>query len=63
MPGEIEERCGLNVVEVVEDAGLVGAEDRLGGLVPYVPLVAGEIDLGIAAEYEVDIGAHGSRLR
>src|ERR1017187_8146617 len=39
--GEIEERGGLDVVEMVEDAGLVAAKDLLSFWVADVPLVAG----------------------
>ena len=41
---------GFVVVQVVEDAGLIGAEDGVGGFVADMAFVAGEVDLGVAAE-------------
>jgi hypothetical protein len=55
---EVEERGGFDVVEVIEDAGLVGADDGLGGCVANVASVAGEVDLGVAAEDGIDFGGH-----
>jgi len=54
--GKIEERGGLYVVEMIENAGLVTAKDGLRLFVAYVPLVAGEVDLGIAAKNRVYLG-------
>ena len=60
MAGEIEESGGLDVVEMVEDAGLVAAEDLLSLGVADVPFVAGEVDLRVAAEDGVYFGpGHG----
>jgi hypothetical protein len=59
--GEIEERGGFGVVKMIEDAGLVAAEVLMRLGVADVAFVAGEVDLGIAAEDGVYFGGEHGR--
>ena len=56
MAGKVEERGGLYIVEMIENAGLVTAQDGLRLFVADVPLMASEVDLGIAAKNRVYLG-------
>jgi hypothetical protein len=44
MPGELEHTGGLDLVEVIENAGLMGAEPLMRFLVLDVARVAGEVN-------------------
>ena len=55
--GEVEHGCAFDVVEVVEDAGLVSADDVLRFFVAHVATMTGEVDFWVTAENEVYFGA------
>jgi iron(III)-enterobactin esterase len=55
--GEIEHRRAFDIVEVIEDACLMSADDVLSFFVADVAAVAGEVDLGVTAEDQVYFGA------
>jgi hypothetical protein len=57
--GEVEERGGFDVVEMVEDGGLTGGEDGLRSFVADVAAVGGEVDLRVRVEDGFDVGGHG----
>jgi hypothetical protein len=57
MAGKVEERRGLHIVEMIENASLMTAEYRPSLFVADVALVASEVDLGVAAKNRVYFGA------
>src|SRR3954470_3699507 len=62
MLGEVEQGGGIDIVEVIEDAGLVGAEDGRRLFVADVAAVAGEIDLRVTVEDGIDAGEHSASI-
>jgi hypothetical protein len=54
---EIEDGCAFDIVEVIENAGLVSADYGVGLFVADVAAVASEVDLRIAAKDDVYFNA------
>jgi hypothetical protein len=53
--GELSQHRGLGRVEMIQDAHLVGADDRSALGIPDVPAVATEIDARIVAKHRGDL--------
>ena len=55
VPGEVGHRHGVDLVEVIENAGLMRADVVAGLRVPHVPRVAGEVDPRVGVEDLADV--------